>query len=423
MINEDVKGLQQFLKEGNNPNLPDSAGERALHYAVQNNNSAIVSVLLLAKANPNAGNKKGITPFMYALGGLSPDIAAIMYLSGGKMDAITQDGRSSWHFVKYGTETATVVKDLLSYTDDGWTEQRWFYEEDNLQRQWQQEEVDNARRQQETAIRLAESKKREAQLRLERTQQEAIEAERKQKQALADQQQFTALFGTVVGAATDIYSASTAADAAVDAARIAKQATEQAAKLAAQTAQRNAEAARKQAALQQQQAQRQAAEAASNAAGVAQQQAQQEAQRTAQQLAQQQAQQEAQQLAQQQAAAETQRKAAEEAQRKAAEDSAALASCVHMQDVYEGRIFNFGSSLQDVKGPALVMLNKCGRAVNVQYCIGSSSCSLSSGSGTHLNANDGVLLKSGDTGGGRSIACIAPHRPRLVSGLSYTCER
>ena len=123
--------------------------------------------------------------------------------------------------------------------------------------------------------------------------------------------------------------------------------------------------------------------------------------------------------AQQQAEREAKQRAQEEeAERK--RNATAARGCVDMEHVHEGRVLSFGA-LRDVKGPATVLLNQCGRPVSIVYCTGDSSCAPNSNA--HLSSGEGHVLSNSQLLGGSMWACHTPYSPRRGNTVgTYHCE-
>ena len=223
-LSGDESAVLSALDSGENPNTPDANGRRALHYAAENGNSALVSVLLVRRANPNAADKNGITPFMTALESDNPQIVEMMFIARANMNSVSKKGFTPWHFIPYHTATGEALKVLLEYTDDGWREQQFFYEEDKLQKQWQDEAINAEQQRIETEARLAEARKRETERRARQAELNAAESQRQHEERLAAANRNSAFVNNLINAGVDIYSAKESADAKVDAARIAAEA-------------------------------------------------------------------------------------------------------------------------------------------------------------------------------------------------------
>jgi ankyrin repeat protein len=84
---EDV--VELLLKSGANANLPDPAGNTALHYAAQENRRVILRLLLENKGDPNHKNNKGETSLHTAT--LYDQIAIVKLLLANKADATIKD--------------------------------------------------------------------------------------------------------------------------------------------------------------------------------------------------------------------------------------------------------------------------------------------------------------------------------------------
>ena len=411
IANGESDKVELLLGGGANPNAPDLSGQRGLHHAVAQGTPEIVGMLLAAHANPNAGDKDGITPFMRALEKDNSEIVRMMIIAKADMDAIDKKGMTPWHYIPYQTETGTVVQQMLSYTDDGWRDQRWFYEEDRLQKEWEQQAKTEEQIRIETELKLAKAREQEAIRRAKQEELDAASAARRHEQRLAQQKQGAAFMNTLIGAGVDIYSANKAAGAQVKAAKIAQDALQRSQQAAAEAARQQAAAAAQQAQIQAKYNQQERQLAANES--------QQQQTELQQQL--QQAELERQQQAAAQAEQRAQLAAAQaEERRKIQEANAAIVNCVVFENVYENRTLTFGS-LQDVKGPAKVLLNKCGREVNAVYCTGGSSCLLNNH--THMYANEGILVTQGSIPNAGVQACAAPHRPVNQGNNQFICQR
>ena len=58
--------MRWLLMQGSNPNINDDKGFTPLHYAVIANNQALISLLLLYKADPQITDNRGLPPEYYA---------------------------------------------------------------------------------------------------------------------------------------------------------------------------------------------------------------------------------------------------------------------------------------------------------------------------------------------------------------------
>lgn len=67
-----------------NINAQDNNGDTALHWAIDNNNHNVISVLLKNGANPDIKNKNGVTPLMNAIIKRSKDCALLLIENGAE---------------------------------------------------------------------------------------------------------------------------------------------------------------------------------------------------------------------------------------------------------------------------------------------------------------------------------------------------
>lgn len=63
----DLKKVSEMLLNGANPNLPDSYGFLALHYACTEGFTEICKILLQGRSNPNAQTTSSQVPNVFAL--------------------------------------------------------------------------------------------------------------------------------------------------------------------------------------------------------------------------------------------------------------------------------------------------------------------------------------------------------------------
>lgn len=87
--------VAQLLADGADVGKRDGDGESALHMAAYHNRLDMVNVLLGAKADPNALDRKGKTPLRRAYD--SPDVAAALLAAGADPNAADKNGNTALH--------------------------------------------------------------------------------------------------------------------------------------------------------------------------------------------------------------------------------------------------------------------------------------------------------------------------------------
>lgn len=93
---EDV--VMRLISEGKaNPHFKDNAGNTALHWALVKNNERLMDILLFFGADPNAVNKKGVSPF--SLSSIKNELRFLkrLYEYGGDLDSRDIEGNSVLH--------------------------------------------------------------------------------------------------------------------------------------------------------------------------------------------------------------------------------------------------------------------------------------------------------------------------------------
>jgi ankyrin repeat protein len=109
-----------LLKKGANPNLPDSRGERPLHYAISRGRSEVpeavraktLEMLLKAGADPNLpeSTKYGDTPLMAASNLGTAQLTKILLDAGAKVNGTNNFGRTALHSAR----DAEIARLLIS---------------------------------------------------------------------------------------------------------------------------------------------------------------------------------------------------------------------------------------------------------------------------------------------------------------------
>ena len=92
---EDV--VELLLQHGANPNLPDAAGNTALHHAAQEDRRVILRLLLENKGDPNYKNDEGATPLHTAIQSPSLRAAELLLKTGANPNAVDNKGQTPLH--------------------------------------------------------------------------------------------------------------------------------------------------------------------------------------------------------------------------------------------------------------------------------------------------------------------------------------
>lgn len=92
---DSYKLVSYLLEQGCDPNSSHPySGDTLLHFAVRNNNSALINALLAKGANLEAVNKSGQTPIFATLSHNTLDAFEVLKLAGANINAVTRDGGS-----------------------------------------------------------------------------------------------------------------------------------------------------------------------------------------------------------------------------------------------------------------------------------------------------------------------------------------
>ncbi len=108
---EDV--VELLLQHGANPNLPDPAGNTALHHAAQEDRRVILRLLLENKGDPNHKNNEGATPLHTAAQAPSLRAAELLIKNGANPNAVDNKGQTPLHIAALYDQVA-IVKLLLA---------------------------------------------------------------------------------------------------------------------------------------------------------------------------------------------------------------------------------------------------------------------------------------------------------------------
>jgi hypothetical protein len=86
--------MLQMIKSGANPHLPDSMGNRALHWAVMNAKLRATEILLYFGADGMVKNNAGVTPFSLSV--IKPDASMATRLIDYGVDVNSPDGKGDF---------------------------------------------------------------------------------------------------------------------------------------------------------------------------------------------------------------------------------------------------------------------------------------------------------------------------------------
>ena len=127
-MNGEVEQVQKHL-EKNCPDVLDSSGYTALHYAARHGHLNVCKILLICGANPNCLTPAGkASPLHRAAYSGHSDIVEILAKHGAKLDSIDVDGQTALHKAaqKSHTEVIQVLmkeNPSLSSIRDKWHKQ------------------------------------------------------------------------------------------------------------------------------------------------------------------------------------------------------------------------------------------------------------------------------------------------------------
>ena len=95
----DVPGVRGALKRGANPNAKDEHGNNpVLVTAAQRGDHEVLGMLLMAGANPEATDKKGLTALMTAASSGKAECVGKLLDAGAQVDAVNKRGNTALHF-------------------------------------------------------------------------------------------------------------------------------------------------------------------------------------------------------------------------------------------------------------------------------------------------------------------------------------
>ncbi len=95
-----AKSVATLLDLGADPNIPNHAGDTALHVAVLSNGADCVQMLIEHRAEINVRDDQGVTPLMRAAQLNSVDIVRRLLRAGADANAKAADGKTALEFAK-----------------------------------------------------------------------------------------------------------------------------------------------------------------------------------------------------------------------------------------------------------------------------------------------------------------------------------
>nr|XP_002740656.1 PREDICTED: ankyrin repeat domain-containing protein 39-like isoform X1 [Saccoglossus kowalevskii]XP_006823946.1 PREDICTED: ankyrin repeat domain-containing protein 39-like isoform X2 [Saccoglossus kowalevskii] len=127
----DVEEVRKYLDKDGDPNVQDSSGYTALHYASRNGHEEICRLLLDKGADPNLQTKSGVTPLHRAVYCCHVTIVKLLLNNRADPTITDDDGKSPLHkaaekgdyvisqmLVSVNTAVGEAIKDIIDYKDN-----------------------------------------------------------------------------------------------------------------------------------------------------------------------------------------------------------------------------------------------------------------------------------------------------------------
>lgn len=108
-INGEVEEVQKYLDKKSSPDVLDSSGYSALHYAARHGHLNVCKILLISGANPDSLTRAGkASPLHRAAYSGHSDIVKILAEHGAQLDLVDIDGQTALHKAAQNSHTEVI---------------------------------------------------------------------------------------------------------------------------------------------------------------------------------------------------------------------------------------------------------------------------------------------------------------------------
>lgn len=116
--NKDIKGVENLLNMGANPNLATISGYTPLHLAAKLGDQDMMELLLTHKANINIKTNAGISPLMWAIQHKQLDFALALVAKGAALNTLDNKRNSPLSFALAFADSTDFTKKLIELGAD-----------------------------------------------------------------------------------------------------------------------------------------------------------------------------------------------------------------------------------------------------------------------------------------------------------------